>query len=71
LDIGVLDYIGIVWPKEHSPKVWSVPPVTACIHNRCTKYRRSKLLLNTVYTHTKHLQDSTRIWVSRWSLVDC
>jgi len=31
LDIGVLGYIGIVWPKEHSPEVWSVPPVTPCI----------------------------------------
>ena len=32
LDIGVLGYVGIVWPKEHSPEVWSVPPVTPCIH---------------------------------------
>jgi len=32
LDIGVLGYIGIVWPKEHSPEVWSVPPVTPCIY---------------------------------------
>ena len=31
LDIGALGYIGIVWPKEHSPEVWSVPPVTLCI----------------------------------------
>ena len=31
LDIGVLGYIGIVWPKEHYPEVWSVPPVTLCI----------------------------------------
>ena len=31
LDIGVLGYIGIVWPKEHSPEIWSVPPVTPCI----------------------------------------
>ena len=30
-DVGVLGYIGIVWPKEHSPEVWSVPPVTLCI----------------------------------------
>ena len=34
LDIGVLSYIGIVWPKEHSPEVWSVPPVTLCILKR-------------------------------------
>jgi len=32
LDIGVLGYIGIVWPKEHSPEVWSFPPVTLCIN---------------------------------------
>ena len=31
LDIGVLGYIGIVWPKEHYPEVWSVPPVTPCV----------------------------------------
>ena len=30
-DIGVLGYIGIVWPKKHSPEVWSVPPVTPCM----------------------------------------
>ena len=32
LDIGVLGYIGIVLHKEHSPEVWSVPPVTPCIY---------------------------------------
>jgi len=42
LDIGVLGYIGIVWPKEHSPEVWSVPPVTPCIIGMCVI---SKLLL--------------------------
>jgi len=26
LDIGVLGYIGIVWPKEHSPEIRSFPP---------------------------------------------
>ena len=31
LDIGVLCYIGIVWPKEHPPEVWSIPLVTPCI----------------------------------------
>ena len=31
LDIGVLGYIGIVWPKEHSPEVWHIPPGTPCI----------------------------------------
>jgi len=33
LDIGVLGYIGIVWPKEHSPEVRSFPPGTPCISN--------------------------------------
>ena len=32
MDIGVLGYIGIVEHKEHSPEVWSVPPVTPCIY---------------------------------------
>ena len=36
MDIGVLGYIGIVWPKEHSPEVLHVPPVTPCID---TQYR--------------------------------
>ena len=31
LDIGVLGYIGILWPKEHSPEVRSFPPGTPCI----------------------------------------
>ena len=30
-DIGVLGYIGIVLPKEHSPEVSHIPPVTLCI----------------------------------------
>ena len=32
LDIGVLGYIVIVWPKEHSPEVRSFPPGTPCIY---------------------------------------
>jgi len=31
LDIGILGYIGIVWHKEHSPEVLSIPPGTPCI----------------------------------------
>jgi len=31
LDTGVLDYIGIVQHKEHSPEVLSIPPGTLCI----------------------------------------
>ena len=33
LGIGVLGYIGIVWPKEHSPEVRSFPPGTPCIYS--------------------------------------
>ena len=43
LDIGVLGYIGIVWPKEHSPKVRSFPPGTLCIYIYIYTY---------IYTHT-------------------
>jgi len=32
LDIGVLDYIGIVQHKEHSPEVLSIPLGTPCIY---------------------------------------
>ena len=31
LDIGVLDYIGIVQHKEHPPEVLFIPPGTPCI----------------------------------------
>jgi len=43
LDIGVLGYIGIVWPKEHSPEVWSVPPVTLCIEEDCEAHANFKV----------------------------
>jgi len=32
LDIGVLGYIGTVWPKERSPEVWHIPPGTTFIY---------------------------------------
>jgi hypothetical protein len=32
LDLGVLDYIGILYHKEHPPEVWHIPPGTPCIH---------------------------------------
>ena len=32
LDIGVLGDIGIVYHKEHSPEVLSIPPGTPCIY---------------------------------------
>jgi hypothetical protein len=31
LDIGVLGYIGILYPKEHPPKVCHIAPETSCI----------------------------------------
>ena len=48
MDIGVLGYIGIVWPKEHSPEVWSVPPVTPCIHIYGTYYKLDAIKGNEV-----------------------
>jgi len=45
LDIGVLGYIGIVWPKEHSPEVWSVPPVTSCIWKKEVTLRKTTELI--------------------------
>jgi len=46
LDIGV-GFFGIVSQKEHSPEVWSVPPVTPCIiHHalKCSVYFMSRQL---------------------------
>ena len=48
LGIGVLGYIGIVGPKEHSPEVRSFPPGTPCI---CVTYKLRHvtfLLFNTL-----------------------
>jgi len=46
LDIGVLGYIGTVWPKEHSPEVRSFPPGTPCIFlsSSYTIHRLAELL---------------------------
>ena len=35
LDIGVLDYISTVQHKEHSPEVWSIPPVIPLACTEC------------------------------------
>jgi hypothetical protein len=32
LDIGVLGYISILYPKEHPLEVWHIPPGTTCIN---------------------------------------
>ena len=51
LDIGVLGYIGIAWPKEHSPEVRSFPPGTSCIYIY-------------IYTHT-HTHTHTYIYTEQ------
>jgi len=64
-----LGYIGIVWPKEHSPEVRSFPPGTPCIYiyvcvcvcvcvciiRKTQYYNRISQLLNTYFmiTHTQ------------------
>ena len=61
LDIGVLGYIGIVWPNEYSPEFWSVPPVTPCIcriaplNSRCCILYIYSTNINTEYfKHAAH-----------------
>ena len=46
LDIGVLGYIGIVWPKEHSSEVSHIPPVTPCIWKTIVRQVRYLLECN-------------------------
>ena len=43
LDTGVLGYIGIVWPKKHSPEVSHIPPVTPCIHTHTHTHTHTHL----------------------------
>ena len=47
LDVGVLDYIGILQHKEHSPEVLHIPPGTSCI--RGTSKRLVSGLLRGMY----------------------
>jgi len=62
LDIGVLGYIGIVWPKEHSSEVWSVPPVTPCIYiNACS--------WNSVFYVQKSVKNNAKWFDSKRELV--
>ena len=57
LDVGVLGYIGIVWPKEHLLEVWSVPPVTLCILSFSARTYSHSLERRIWWfrTHQKHL----------------
>ena len=50
LDIGVLSYIIIVWPKEHSPEVRSFPPGTPCIYMCVCLYIYMYVCVYVVYT---------------------
>ena len=51
LDIGVLGYIVIVWPKEHSPEVRSFPSGTPCIRAYIHIYIHTYINTHT-HTHT-------------------
>ena len=52
LDIGVLGYIGIVWPKEHSPEVSHIPPVTPCII----------WVVDGHWIHNKYMKQCLSVW---------
>ena len=52
LDTGVLGYIGIVWPKEHSPEVSHIPPVTPCIVRRM---RNTSWITKVTNIHTEYV----------------
>jgi hypothetical protein len=45
LDIGVLDYIGILYHKEHPPEVWHSPPGTPVYKSICI-YIRAQISRN-------------------------
>ena len=65
LGIGVLGYIGIVWPKEHSPEVWSVPPVKPCIWRGRPTWRRAPIFRH----YDSCLQTFGRTpWTDGWTI---
>jgi len=57
LDIGVLSYIGIVWPKEHSPEVWHIPLGTPCIYIYIERERESLLSSWETYTNLNFVSE--------------
>ena len=77
LDIGVLGYIGIVWPKEHSPEVWSVPPITPCISKTGSIELTRRLLSRKNFTLNIRLNDKIKhkVWLvyrmlpSKWWVI--
>jgi len=68
LDIGVLGYIGIVWPKEHSPEVVTLTRGTPCIIVSSQLFF-VKLLLSNILHDSASFQlltailNKTRIWM--------
>ena len=65
LDIGVLGYIGIVWPKKHSPEVRSFPPGTPCIKRTTQEF----LLVNlNACVQQVHMHEVTLLGSSDTSL---
>ena len=72
LDIGVLGYIGIpvVQHKEHSPEVWSIPPVTPCIYTGwCTKCHTIDCAHNAFLLLQKYLTSGTELILIGWRIV--
>ena len=85
LDIGVLGYIGIGWPQEHSPEVSHIIPGTPCIYTGCNRSNVrdfGRVFLRSNYTYiiqNTYTQSWTfteimagEIWKfdSRYSLID-
>jgi len=68
LDIGVLGYIGIVWPKEHSPEVRSFYPGTPRIYTECPRgnvpdFRRMFLKL-------KYTDIAQNTYIRSWTITE-
>ena len=74
LDIGILGYIGIVWPKEHSPEVSHIPPVTLCIKgtlghkNRSSKYESINRNIISEFTHMQQACLTVQNYASRFQI---
>jgi len=72
LDIGVLGYIGIVWPKKHSPEVRSFPPGTPCIYMYiyigCP--RRNVPDFGRVFLTLKYTDITQNTYVQSWTVTE-
>ena len=67
LDIGVLGYIGIVWPKEHSPEVRSFPPGTP-VYTVCP--RRNVPDFGRVFLMLKYTDITQNTYVQSWTVTE-